>query len=303
MLKHNLLLLQIEQRRFPHLWTFRFDNPRGIRHNPGMEEDLDQSAETSLPAESLRESSLLSTSSPVEYYQPPRLGIIHFLAWMTLAAVLLSLNCSVYLDPYGPFSQHQTLLKICQTAVDIILAALLVGGSVLLADCFRRKSGAFQPGHWILSISALQFSAEWVIFYLHRRFTASSPFNPNRTNLSVALEVSLFLIAILYRWGTGKSIERGPWKWILGLLAARYLCDCLLVLSFQTGLIALIPFWIFVVYFFYLPLVGLLIFAKMRDFYKRIRRDWLHSLGATAFLAMLILHDLILGAGFSSCRW
>ena len=114
---------------------------------PGMEENSNAPADSRSPLEPLGSCPANSNFSPLEYYRPPRLGIIHFLAWMILAALLLSSDFSVYLDPYGPLSQHQTAMKICRAAVDVILPALLVGGGILLIDCFRKKAGAFQPGH------------------------------------------------------------------------------------------------------------------------------------------------------------
>jgi hypothetical protein len=260
------------------------------------------------PLEPLCSCPTVSNSSKSEYYQPPRLGIIHFLAWMTFAAVLLVMDSALKSFSMRPLSQYDTAIRICRASVDIILAALLVGGGVFLIDCFRRKAGAFQPGHWILSISAIQFFGEWIIFNMYcwghyGTFSYPTLFNPNRTNLSLIWVVLLFSIALLYRWGSRKLTERWPWKWILYLLSVRCLSDSVLMLFYWSGLFVFFPQWIFIVYFLYFPIVGLLIIATKCDFCKGLRCDWWHWLGIIALLALMILFDIILGAGLGIVRF
>jgi hypothetical protein len=268
-----------------------------------MEEKPNPSADSPSPLEPFGSFPAETILSKSECYQPSRLGIIHFLAWMTIAAVLLSLDFSLKTFSPGPISQNQSDMNAWRAAIDIILAAFLVGGGVLSIDCFRGKPGAFQPGHWIVAISAFQFSVEWAIFCFYRRFANTILFNPNRTNLSIVWVVVLFLTALLYRRGAWKLIERGPWKWILGFMAVRCLCDSINILSYYTELFLIMPLWIFVVFSLYTPLAGLLIFATMGDFGNGLRRDWLHWLGAAAFLAMMVFFDLIMGAGLKTVHW
>jgi hypothetical protein len=237
-----------------------------------------------------------------EYYRPPQLRIIHFLAWMTLTALLLGPDFGLCSNPYGALAQYQEAMNICRVTVDIVLGTLLVGGGVLLIDGVWKKTGVLQPGHWIVAISALEYSATWLIFFLYRRFTGHLLLHPNYTNLSVVWAVILCLIAALYRWRARKMIERGPWKWTLHVLAYRCFFEGLFVFSQWTGVVFFCA-WTMVVYFFYIPLVGLLIAATIRDFCRGFRRDWLHWHGAAAFLAMMIFYDIILGVGIRVAHW
>ena len=98
-------------------------------------------------------------SSFAEHYRPPRLGIIHLLAWTAATAVLLkySLAMEMIAETGGESirSSRDLFQEVSNFVSSTTIGAALVGACVLLLAKIRRLPGRFQPGHWLLLITAL----------------------------------------------------------------------------------------------------------------------------------------------------
>lgn len=94
-----------------------------------------------------------ATPSP-ELFHPPRLGIIHLLAWTGVTAVLMKVMTGAgWLDS---MSDHFSgWIRILFTANSVIQMAALAGGvvgtSVILRARYRGIGGRLQAGHWIVT--------------------------------------------------------------------------------------------------------------------------------------------------------
>jgi len=113
-----------------------------------------------LPGRPVGQSPFAPGSPPfVEYYCPPRLGIIHLLAWTAATAVLLKFSMAMEMignaaiDVMSPAQQvfDQTIRFVYTT----VQAAGIVGTSVLLLGKIRGAPGRLHPGHWIMSIDTV----------------------------------------------------------------------------------------------------------------------------------------------------
>jgi len=107
----------------------------------------DDAAEVVEPAESPN----VADDPMGEFFRPPRLGIIHLLAWTTATAVFLKLNLandSLGGAEYGPNTNPIHLATLALDAV--IEGAALAGLCTLLFARRRSRVGSLQPGHWIL---------------------------------------------------------------------------------------------------------------------------------------------------------
>ncbi len=87
-----------------------------------------------------------------DYLQPPRLGIIHLLAWTAVAAVLFKGDAASRLLAKERMSDLSgNLLQQVAGLLDLtLIAAGIMGLAVLACSRLRRQPGRFAPGHWIL---------------------------------------------------------------------------------------------------------------------------------------------------------
>jgi len=108
------------------------------------------------------------TCPVTEYLLPPRLGIIHLLAWTAVTAMLMKFNLALQMPKGGtdvlvsPSRAIETVLSVVLAVYAVIYAAGLVGTAVLLMTKARRTPGNFQPGHWVLLVD----TTIMVMFYL-----------------------------------------------------------------------------------------------------------------------------------------
>jgi hypothetical protein len=97
-----------------------------------------------------------------DHFQPPRLRILHLLAWMTVAAVLLKFGVVEHEARRSSDERTGAIDPTCQSlgcrAIDslddIQEAAIIVGLGVMAISTFRGRSGRLQPGHWLLLAEA-----------------------------------------------------------------------------------------------------------------------------------------------------
>ena len=87
-----------------------------------------------------------------ELFHPPRLGIIHLLAWTAVTAVLLKLMMALeFFSPPDELPRAMRIYSVTTLSTDMmILAAGVVGTSVILCSRLRCITGRLQAGHWML---------------------------------------------------------------------------------------------------------------------------------------------------------
>ena len=95
---------------------------------------------------------------PPQYFRPPRLGIIHLLAWTAATAVWLKFFVASQrrLRYDGPVRR---VLTPSHHAIQFVNAAVIgagvVGATVILLGKARGESGRLQPGHWFVLIETV----------------------------------------------------------------------------------------------------------------------------------------------------
>jgi hypothetical protein len=269
-----------------------------------MKEDQNQPARTPLPEDSPGENPLQPITPLNEYYQPPRLGIIHLLAWVTVAAVLMKLNLALEVLPSGSSNLNlsETLLlagKLQQAARAIVTAALLVGGFVFWLDRYHRKPGYLQPGHWIVGIDGL-LELESLIFstIFLLGIAKINQVQMSMSTVMMAFAIFNMLIRIsAFFFAAWRLPERWRWKWVLGIEAFSVVLVLSVLSVFFVSRNA-IPVGVirFCFSYFDFPLASIIVIAIVIDLAKGLRRDWLHWLGAVyplVLFAMKIASQLI----------
>jgi len=113
----------------------------------------------SAPPQLAGESPLAPGSPFAEYYRPPRLGIIHLLAWTAATAVLLKFSMAMEMLGDRGIASTSPELDIAVQAYRFMYSAAhaagIVGSGVLLLARIRRLPGRFQPGHWLVLVETL----------------------------------------------------------------------------------------------------------------------------------------------------
>jgi hypothetical protein len=209
-------------------------------------------------------------SSSPEYMQPPRLGIIHLLAWMTVTAILFKINMAF--APDKPVEMSYALW-IWIFGVITNSAAITGMGIVLVAKYYGVK-GYFQPGHILLFYSSFATLANLA---LSRLFSLST----NSVDIDF-FGFSTFLWTfpgvVVFFWIASKIPEQGRWRFMFRAWGWIYLLNFVfgdVVYSFG----ARSQFVLFQgILLFMLP-AAILIIAATLDLIRSSQRDWLHWLG------------------------
>ena len=214
--------------------------------------------------------------------QTPRLGIIHFLAWITVAALFFKLDLAV-----GPATWSIDGLL---TALFIVWTAAGVVGSASIAGARRRGLIArLAPGHWILIAlvapilnSLLVYLPVGCVIVLRGQGSWSSA---NQRILAIDIvnalvECAIFLVAA---WRLRHQPVWAPLLVFCGLvsLAMLYLWYNLdPVVGFDCDVDRTV--WVMVgASFLASTLMTVVTFRDLR----RVRRDWLHALGVGLYVA------------------
>jgi hypothetical protein len=254
-----------------------------------MEERSDPAAETPLHAEPAAEIALPPVSSPIEYYQPPRLGIIHLLAWVTLGVVFLKafqtlemLDNPLVRESNRTIALAHQLRNYCNAMLG---AGLVIGGVLLATDFVRRKRGVFQPGHWFVCLNCCIFlfglGANSAMLLTVSEPSAQIPFL--LLNAVVYAVVALTYCRMAYRFSSQRR-----WQVAAAFLASL---ECLkgaflvsIAFAPSSSLNAfLVSQW------FRVPAVLVVLLVMGIDVVRGFRRDWLHWLGAVSIVCDLAL--------------
>jgi hypothetical protein len=218
-----------------------------------------------------------------EYICPPRLGIIHLLAWMTVAAVLFGINESLRFSQ-APLT-YRTFIGMFYT---IFRAAGLVGAGVLINTKRRQSLCFFQPAHWLLLYISLATMVN-LVYVIALRFILTGIYGYPITIISLCELV--FQVFCLF-WIASRIREPGRWKnfykfwawFIIGSIILSlfiYLISSLFwYQSMQARFIAIIAKNIYEL----VPLIFLVTVAGL-DLSRGERRDWLHWLAVFIFVS------------------
>ncbi|MGD0515961.1 MAG: hypothetical protein ABSA26_00365 [Thermoguttaceae bacterium] len=219
--------------------------------------------------------------SKPEYLQPPRLGIIHLLAWTTVAAVFFKI--SMALRPDKPVEMNYDLW-IWMFKV-ILNSAAITGAGIVLVTKYHEANGRFQPGHLLLFFSSLATLANLVL----SRFVDLLEISVDGNFL-----VLFPLIVIVLFWFATKITEQGRWKNMFSFLGWMYLISGI-VLFFTLANIrspylrSLFQFFPFLqIHLLLLFPIAILVITAILDLIHGPKRDWLHWLGVCEILSCAI---------------
>jgi hypothetical protein len=249
-----------------------------------QEEDI-PSVEPVCPEESQSQPYL--SGAEVEFYQAPRLGIIHLLAWATVAVVLM--KCNLAMEPYqsepvNATENYRIATKALGYGSQIFTAAILVSGAVFWIDRLRNQSGANQPGHWILALQSLVIPA-YLILWMVQSFCVGKD---NRIDSSLSNFQVIFRIYAVISFFSGISFFMGAWRLPKFLLWKTYLGLTGLDAWFWTVQSTLYSFSLFggfsimiygVSMYFRYGLCAFMVILIIVDIFQARRRDWLHWFG------------------------
>ena len=216
-----------------------------------------------------------------EYYRPPRLGIIHLLAWTAATAVLLKF--SMAMDMIGstggstaPVSAFQQVLGLIYSMTH---AAELVGTAVLLLAKSRGLPGRFQPGHWLVLVATVTWLLFGLILFLWLLAVRAGFSDYSTTSWFLVLGgLTAVLCGGVYFYLTLASKDGRRWKTCFGVLAVAELMRGLSCLgSSLFGMSWLLDFFVLGC-LIVTPTILVIVVVDLR---RGPRRDWLHWVGPT----------------------
>jgi hypothetical protein len=250
----------------------------------------------------LVEKSRVPTTPNPEYICPPQLGIIHLLAWMTVAAVLLGIYEYLYL---GRSRQPVTFVTWLIMFSRNLQAAALVGAGVAINAKIHQPWRHFQPGHWLLLYLGLTTLLTLVSRLFERLAGLDAYAIPHEYFSPIVSSGKTLLEMVIFFWIAWQIPEPGRWKnffkfwaWCIIASLVLYLFFYLVFGLWRQGPLAPVrvgatppptsltpPLWQFIVaasvmgYTRYLlPMLFLMVVVVM-DARRKRKRDWLHWFG------------------------
>jgi hypothetical protein len=219
-------------------------------------------------------------SSSPEYMQPPRLGIIHLLAWMTVTAMLFKILTTP--APIQPIVWNFHL----GTAIfqEILAGAGLVGVGIIILAKIRHTPGYLQPGHLLLLFMCLETTGKM----MKREYLLSFPMTDrNYSDYVYVIDVIIITFEVIALfWFATRIPERGRWRIFFRLYALAMLfffvfelTDFLYYQIVRTHLPLISEYLNLYILFPGIPFVFLPIVVIL-DIIRGSHRDWLHWLGA-----------------------
>jgi hypothetical protein len=219
---------------------------------------------------------------------PPRLGIIHLLAWITVAAVLFGIEKQAMSRDRGFFGAESTSflyhgLNFVQLTA---ISAAVTGMAVLLRWQRRAHPAPFAPGHWMLIWYCLSSVSNYALSMFWRIWQRSLDMYDVRSGEllveAVLVLIGAFQVIVLASAAIRYKSVRG-WRRIFILFA---ICTGLnTVAIFASSWSLLFRGFAILGYVIAYPVFAI---YSVRDFF-RVRRDWLHGLG----VAVVIIEALM----------
>lgn len=259
-----------------------------------MDQTPSPSDESLPPQEPLNLFAKIRGVENIPSYCPPRLGIIHLLGWVTVAAVLMKFNVAMEMLKTTPSRSVSETFKLVQQIITysgtIMMAATLVGGMVFYYDRFCRKSkGSLQPGHWLIAIHSVASVISLIIWLGMSILSRDESMNQDAFRIYIAIYGFIYLgMAIACFFAVRRLAERGRWRWVL------------IYMTIENGFQGIMYGYAALhrdVFMHYLntqccgyPLVALELVAMIIDLVKRVPRDWLHWLGVVTPLTSIAMN-------------
>lgn len=218
---------------------------------------------------------------PVVYLRPPRLGIIHLLAWTAATAVILKLFTAGR-EIAGTFDvpvAFEVLGWATETVTSTAIGAGIVGASVIAGGRMRGIPGRLQPGHWFVLIHTLTTLAAWLpstAVLVHGAFEGRA--NDTFASWCCATASIMALLRIVAYFFVARWMQDAwPWKSATRIMAAMGLAQAIGMSGFISVILKLSPFALAAIW----PIMvsSTLIVAAIIDFRGGARRDWVHWLG------------------------
>ena len=216
-----------------------------------------------------------STSS--NYFRPPRIGIVHLLAFVAFSTGLILFY--TFLDMRNPRPDHSGIMilwKGLQVIRSMVLAASWVGLWILLAGKIRGISGRLQPGHWILIFESITTILAFIIGGI--AYLGLEAKSHGNSLFMILMGYKSFLLVLAYALLICFFQEATSWKVLFGALAL--LQAAIGLLFFDQGMRIWMHFSfteISVPLEIVVLLVLIVTIALDRKNYSF--RDWLHWLG------------------------
>lgn len=226
-----------------------------------------------------------------EYYLPPRLGIIHLLAWTAATAVLLKFWMGMEMLREAGDIAARPATEMVRQVVSVIYsmahAAGIVGTGILLLAKVRGRTGRLQPGHWLLPLdtaAALLAMSCWGLWVAAEAVGAVDEFS------SPWFLGAYGLVGILcggmYGWAALAAKEAKRWKALFAALA---------LVCLMRGL-SYVAVWVLDMYELLTTfpvgslIVGpVLLLTLLVDQRRGPRRDWLHWLGVAIVASNILM--------------
>ena len=187
------------------------------------------------------------------FYQPPRLGIIHLLAWTAIAAVMFKSDIAIRL--LWKQQEMVVISNVLYQAIEFVdltlMAAGVVGLAVLVRAWFRRQPGRFAPGHWILMFTVVPSTVMCVVNMAW--CVLSLRLHENNEFLKTYWLVSLFYVAtqvfcaVLFVMAARRNWTGRGWRGSFRLLAIVHAAKAV-----QYGVVAISPWQ----YYYIFRIVG-----------------------------------------------
>lgn len=229
-------------------------------------------------------------ATPVAYLRPPRLGIIHLLAWMTTTAVVMSFHA--LMNQSGSSTPPAASVEIRRWVVEfrdaVLVGAGLVGLTVVLLAKARREAGRLQPGHWLVAVMSLSTLAHWAINRAIYVLVMGASLEHYRLGqpwiFGLHGLVGLAAGGVYFYLACGRRESR-RWQIVFGFLTVRSLI-CVGQIFAGRFTISLSAFVMLLTPTLVTPIA--LVVTSWLDLRRGPRRDWVHWLG----VAMVLIGDI-----------
>ena len=208
-------------------------------------------------------------------FQAPRLGIMHFVAWTAVAAVLFKLDVAMQQVPDASKPETGVVGRALVLSCQILNAAQIVALMVILRGGVLRHMRRLQPGHWLVlistSLTVLPLGVCYILVLIastmdsESRETVFRFFGDIYTGSALVGCIGCFVAAQLTR-------TQQPWPWLLRIAALLLFAAAVTTMAISVPL-ALAVEGVSAV----LRLLVWLI-ATAADLRYR-QRDWVHWLG------------------------
>ena len=240
---------------------------------------------------------------PPERFNPPRLGIIHLLAWTGIAAIYLKYCAAMGVFDFVADSTNtvQWIVTIIHGLINtLVVAAVIEGGCVILLAKMRGSKGTLQPGHWMLVISSILtiasigcwtlgvFIKDWLEVTADIEYPGADLYIYKMHYICLdILAIPLCLIAAV------RLKDAFRWRLMFWASIITSVVGCMM----NTAVVGLmfidfttIGYHAWMVSEYPIGSILMLIFfsaAVLIDFLSRVKRDWLHWLGV---VSSIVLH-------------